>query len=169
MADRKTVIRHSAFISCNRKSPIEIRQFPWGHSSVGRAPALQAGSQGFESPCLQPRNLSGLPRRSFSGGGPFGSYGCKCGELRLGKPVMTKFFYVYILQSEADPDRFYTGLTNDLRMRLKHHNSRRIVHTAKWKPWRLKTYVALSDRRRAAQLERYLKSASGRAFIRSHL
>jgi hypothetical protein len=24
-----------------------------GHSSVGRAPALQAGSQGFESPCLQ--------------------------------------------------------------------------------------------------------------------
>src|SRR6266496_4564867 len=25
----------------------------WGHSSVGRAPALQAGSQGFESPCLQ--------------------------------------------------------------------------------------------------------------------
>src|SRR5437588_5495651 len=23
-----------------------------GHSSVGRAPALQAGSQGFESPCL---------------------------------------------------------------------------------------------------------------------
>ena len=26
---------------------------PRGHSSVGRAPALQAGSQGFESPCLQ--------------------------------------------------------------------------------------------------------------------
>src|ERR1700704_633188 len=24
-----------------------------GHSSVGRAPALQAGCQGFESPCLQ--------------------------------------------------------------------------------------------------------------------
>ena len=27
--------------------------FSGGHSSVGRAPALQAGSQGFESPCLQ--------------------------------------------------------------------------------------------------------------------
>ena len=49
----RLVIRHSAFISCNRKSPIEIRQFLRGHSSVGRAPALQAGSQGFESPCLQ--------------------------------------------------------------------------------------------------------------------
>jgi len=87
-------------------------------------------------------------------------------ELRLGKPVMTKFFYVYILQSEANPQRFYTGLTDDLRTRLKNHNSGRIVHTAKWKPWRLKTYVALPDRTRAAQLERYLKSASGRAFAK---
>ena len=46
------------FVSCIRKSPIEIRDqsgsdFLRGHSSVGRAPALQAGCQGFESPCLQ--------------------------------------------------------------------------------------------------------------------
>ena len=59
---------------------------------------------------------------------------------------MTRFFYVYILQSEAESQRFYTGLTNDLRTRLKAHNSGRIIHTAKWKPWRLKTYIALSDR-----------------------
>jgi hypothetical protein len=31
----------------------KIDNSPGGHSSVGRAPALQAGSQGFESPCLQ--------------------------------------------------------------------------------------------------------------------
>jgi putative endonuclease len=82
---------------------------------------------------------------------------------------MKKFLGVYILQSETEAQRFYTGLTNDLRTRLKAHNSGRIVHTAKWKPWRLKTYIALSDRTRAAQLERYLKSASGRAFIKSRL
>ena len=93
---------------------------------------------------------------------------CSSRELRLGEPVMTKFFYVYILQSEADPARFYTGLTDDLRTRLKHHNSGRIVHTSKWKPWRLKSYIALSNRSRAAQLERYLKSASGRAFLKRH-
>src|SRR5205814_10688532 len=52
---------------------------------------------------------------------------------------------------------------------LKAHNSGRIIHTAKWKPWRLKTYIALSGRTRAAQLERCLKSASGRAFIKSRL
>jgi len=28
-------------------------------------------------------------------------------ELRLGKPVVTRFFYVYILQSEAESQRFY--------------------------------------------------------------
>src|SRR5881409_395078 len=33
-----------------------------GHSSVGRAPALQAGSQGFESPCLQ--SLKGVEAKS---------------------------------------------------------------------------------------------------------
>src|ERR1043166_8081311 len=44
------------------KSAIEIRNFLWGHSSVGRAPALQAGSQGFESPCLQ--SLQGVEATS---------------------------------------------------------------------------------------------------------
>jgi hypothetical protein len=39
-----------------------------GHSSVGRAPALQAGSQGFESPCLQ--GLKGVEAK-FSNPGTF--------------------------------------------------------------------------------------------------
>jgi predicted GIY-YIG superfamily endonuclease len=81
---------------------------------------------------------------------------------------MKQLFYIYILQSEVDPARFYTGLTEDLRSRLKHHNSGRILHTAKWKPWQLKTYIALGDRHRAVRLERYLKSASGRAFAKRH-
>ncbi len=79
------------------------------------------------------------------------------------------FFYVYILQSDLRIERFYTGLTDDLRKRLRDHNAGRVLHTAKWKPWRLKAYVALSDRLRAAEFERYLKSASGRAFVKKHL
>jgi len=71
---------------------------------------------------------------------------------------MSQFFYVYILQSEIEPEHFYTGLTQDLPKRLKAHNSGRIHHSSKWKPWRLKTYIAFSDRSRAAQFERYLKS-----------
>jgi len=61
------------------------------------------------------------------------------GELRLGKSrlEMAKFFYVYGLQSHVDPERFYTGLTDDLSIRLKRHNSGEVLHTAKWKmDWR---------------------------------
>jgi len=36
---------------------------------------------------------------------------------------MAKFHYVYILQSEVDPARFYTGFTDDLRARFKNHNT----------------------------------------------
>ena len=82
---------------------------------------------------------------------------------------MSQFFYVYILQSEIEPEHFYTGLTQDLQKRLRAHNSGRIHHSSKSKPWRLKTYIAFSDRSRAAQFERYLKSASGRAFTKGHL
>jgi putative endonuclease len=66
--------------------------------------------------------------------------------------------YVYILQSEVNDKRFYTGLTDDLRKRLQSHNAGRVLHTNKWKPWRLKTYVALADRKRAAEFERYPKN-----------
>ena len=79
---------------------------------------------------------------------------------------MSKFFYVYILQSATDEKRFYTGLTDDLRKRLINHNAGRVRHTAKWRPWYLKTYVALGDHERTADFERYLKSSSGRAFLR---
>jgi predicted GIY-YIG superfamily endonuclease len=77
--------------------------------------------------------------------------------------------YVYILQSDSDRKRFYASLTDDLRKRLQCHNTGRVPHTAKWKPWCLKTYVAFHDRNRAADFEQYLKSASGRAFAKKRL
>jgi predicted GIY-YIG superfamily endonuclease len=35
---------------------------------------------------------------------------------------MTGFSYVYVLQSESDPRRHYTVLTDDLHVRLRKHN-----------------------------------------------
>ena len=72
--------------------------------------------------------------------------------------------YVYILQSEAHLNRYYVGLTSDLRERLQRHNSAQVTHTSKYVPWRVKTYVAFSDEVQAVAFERYLKTASGRAF-----
>jgi putative endonuclease len=82
---------------------------------------------------------------------------------------MGEFTYVYILQSESEPKRFYTGSTNDLRERLIRHNGGKVPHTTKWKPRRIKTYVAFSDSNRAIEFERYLKSASGRVFLKKRL
>jgi putative endonuclease len=77
--------------------------------------------------------------------------------------------YVYILQSISFPEHFYVGLTHGLRARLDKHNSGEVSHTAKFGPWRLKTYVAFSDHQKAAEFEKYLKSASGRAFAKKRL
>lgn len=81
----------------------------------------------------------------------------------------TAFHYVYILQSEKFPTRFYVGLTDDLRDRLRRHNAGEVEYTAKFAPWSIKSAVAFRSRERAAEFEIYLKSSSGRAFARKHL
>jgi predicted GIY-YIG superfamily endonuclease len=82
---------------------------------------------------------------------------------------MKTFRCVYVLQSETDSKRFYTGCTLDLRKRLARHNNGEVPHTSKWRPWRVKTYIAFSDRVQAKAFEHYLKSASGRAFLKKRL
>lgn len=62
---------------------------------------------------------------------------------------MSQFLYVYILQRKSDSERFYTGCTRELRERLRKHNAGEVSHTAEWKPWRIKTYLAFSDEVRA--------------------
>jgi len=76
--------------------------------------------------------------------------------------------YVYILES-LDSLHFYVGITDDLRARLAKHNAGEVSHTSKYKPWRLKTYVAFSDEKQPIAFEKYLKSASGRAFAKKRL
>ena len=80
-----------------------------------------------------------------------------------------KFFYVYILQSQSTPEHFYVGLTEDLQSRLKKHNAGEVPYTSNFCPWAIKTAVAFNDKERTAQFERYLKTASGRAFARKRL
>ncbi len=42
-------------------------------------------------------------------------------------------------------------------------------HTSKFRPWRLKTYIAFNDVKQAFAFEKYLKSGSGRAFAKKRL
>jgi len=79
------------------------------------------------------------------------------------------FSYVYILQSVQRPEHFYVGLTENLKNRLDRHNSGEVPSTAKARPWRIKTAVAFTEEKRAADFEKYLKTASGRAFAKKRL
>ena len=74
--------------------------------------------------------------------------------------------YVYLLQSEAAVGQRYVGVTSDLKQRIANHNSGKSSHTSKYVPWKLVTYVAFSDDKKAESFERYLKSGSGHAFAR---
>jgi putative endonuclease len=77
--------------------------------------------------------------------------------------------YVYILQSTANPERYYVGATGDLRARLQKHNAGDVSHSSKYSPWTIKIYIAFTDKARAFAFEKYLKSGSGRAFTKKHL
>jgi len=76
--------------------------------------------------------------------------------------------FVYILKSETDPRRYYTGVTSDLSMRLADHNDGRCAHTASARPWIPMVVIEFIDERRALDFERYLKSGSGVSFSQRH-
>lgn len=71
--------------------------------------------------------------------------------------------------SLIEPEQRYFGITKDLKRRLADRNAGKSPHTAKFKPWRLETYMGFSDRDRAAAFERYLKTGSGKAFSKKRL
>jgi predicted GIY-YIG superfamily endonuclease len=75
---------------------------------------------------------------------------------------------VYVLRSERDPSRHYTGLTSDFERRLKWHNAGQNVDTARDRPWKLVVAFHFADEQIARRFERYLKSGSGREFAKRH-
>jgi putative endonuclease len=78
-------------------------------------------------------------------------------------------YYVYLLESLAEPDRHYVGYSGDLRQRVAGHNEGKLPNTARHRPWRLVTYVAFSTKKQALCFEKYLKSGSGHAFANKRL
>jgi putative endonuclease len=76
--------------------------------------------------------------------------------------------YVYMIQSETHPERYYVGVTLDLKRRMTDHNTGQSIHTNKFMPWKLIGHIAFSDHDKADRFEKYLKSAPGRAFAKKH-
>lgn len=76
-------------------------------------------------------------------------------------------YYVYILLcSDGKP---YTGCTENLEERLERHNKGHVPATENRRPIKLITYIVFNDKYKAFNFEKYLKSGSGRAFLKKHL
>ena len=76
--------------------------------------------------------------------------------------------YVYILTSNSDPTKIYVGYTEDIRRRLNEHNMGTQMYTRRYAPWRLQMYLVFQERKNATDFEKYLKTSSGKAFIKKH-
>lgn len=75
-------------------------------------------------------------------------------------------YYVYLLKCR---DGFYTGCTSNLKDRIKRHNDGRVPATVNRLPVKLIIYIAFQNKYAVYNFEKYLKSGSGRAFIKKHL
>jgi putative endonuclease len=93
------------------------------------------------------------------------SEGCPAIARRATADVMK---YVYLLES-LDGEHFYVGIADNVRARLIKHNAGEVPHTSKYRPWRVRTYIAFTDEKLAIAFEKYLKSGSGRAFAKRRL
>lgn len=79
-------------------------------------------------------------------------------------------YFVYILRSKSNPTQFYVGFTKELEKRITEHSNPKVsAYTRQYAPWELETYVVFNDKKKAQELELYLKSHSGRAFLRKRL
>ena len=75
-------------------------------------------------------------------------------------------YYVYILScSDGKP---YTGCTDDLKDRMVRHQKDNVPATKERLPVKLISYFAFSNKYTAFNFEKYLKSGSGRAFLKKH-
>lgn len=76
-------------------------------------------------------------------------------------------YYVYILQTaDGSP---YTGCTRDLKERFQRHIKGYIPATKFRLPVDLIFYCAFKDKYKAYDFEKFLKSGSGRAFMKKRI
>ncbi len=78
------------------------------------------------------------------------------------------YFYVYVLRSRNQPKQIYIGFTEDLNQRLADHNAGHAKHTSKFAPWDCIVALRFPSRKTALAFEKYLKTGSGRAFLKRH-
>jgi len=75
-------------------------------------------------------------------------------------------YYVYGLKCR---NGYYIGCTDDVEARMERHRHGHVPATKDRLPIELVCYFAFQDKYKAYSFEKYLKSGSGRAFLKKHL
>jgi putative endonuclease len=65
--------------------------------------------------------------------------------------------------------KFYTGCTSNLDDRMKRHQGGEVLSTRNRLPVTLITYIVFSEKQKAYDFEKYLKTGSGRAVMNKRL
>lgn len=69
--------------------------------------------------------------------------------------------YVYFL--ELSNSNIYVGFSSTLKQRVRAHSEGKVLATSRFLPVKLKSYVAVASKEKAADLEKYFKTGSGKA------
>jgi len=77
-------------------------------------------------------------------------------------------YYTYVLYSKKDGN-FYTGFTQDLKLRFDQHNKGQIESTKDRRPIKLMYYETCLNRDDATRREKYLKTYHGKAYIKRRI
>jgi len=77
-------------------------------------------------------------------------------------------YYVYVLESTKS-GQWYTGSTGNLRKRLSQHNTKKSNWTKGGVPWQLIYYEACLNEDDARAREEYLKSGTGKRYLKNRL
>jgi putative endonuclease len=77
-------------------------------------------------------------------------------------------FYVYVLQSDMDTG-LYIGYSSDLRKRIVQHKRGAAFATSYRGSWKLIYYEAYLNQADALGREEFLKSGSGRSFLKRQM
>jgi putative endonuclease len=75
-------------------------------------------------------------------------------------------WFVYVIKSEKN-NRLYKGMTMNIHSRLATHNSGKVTSTKAYRPWKLVYFEECKDSHHAREREKFLKSSTGRHFLKS--
>ncbi len=73
-------------------------------------------------------------------------------------------YFVYIIFS-SKLNKYYTGFTENLEVRLEQHNSGKSTFTAKGIPWVMVYNLAVNSANEARQLEKIIKGRGAKRFL----